>query len=71
MESLQKGAIVKYRGGYYRISDARGRGTRRWANLQSIFGTYVYHKRVPVDQLQEAYAEWSERWSQSESYMCM
>jgi hypothetical protein len=53
--------------GYYRITSIRG----MYANLGSIFGKTIYHKRVPLNWLIEAEAEWYSKWSHSESYMSM
>ena len=53
--------------GYYKITSIRG----MYANLGSIFGKTIYHKRVPLSWLIEAEAEWYSKWSQSESYMSM
>lgn len=71
MENLNVGSIVKYAGGYYRISADRGTGDKRWFNLASIFGTKIYHKQIPATAVVEAHREWSDRWTQSESYQCM
>jgi len=68
---IEVGSIVNYEGGYYRVSADRGNGDKRWFNLASIFGSKIYHKRVPANQVFEAKAEWYAKWSQSESYMCM
>lgn len=53
--------------GYYRITSVRG----QYANLGSIFGKTIYHKRVPLEWLVECEAEWYAKWSKSETYMCM
>ena len=53
--------------GYYRITSIRG----QYANLGSIFGKTIYHKRVPLEWLLECQEEWYARWSKSETYMCM
>ena len=53
--------------GYYRITSIRG----QYANLGSIFGSTIYHKRVPLAWLLECQEEWYAKWSQSETYMCM
>ena len=53
--------------GYYRITSVKG----QYANLGSIFGKTIYHKRVPLEWLVECQEEWHARWAQSESYMCM
>lgn len=53
--------------GYYRITSIKG----LYANLGSVFGKTIYHKRVPLEWLVECEAEWYAKWSQSETYMCM
>lgn len=74
--SVGTGSIVKIErhyvsnnefNGYYRITSIRGNK----ANLGSIFGKTIYHKRVPLEWLVECHDEWYETWSHSESYMCM
>lgn len=73
--NLKAGSIIKVvnrysegvMSGYYRITSIRG----MYANLGSIFGKTIYHKRVPLSWLIEAEAEWYSKWSQSESYMSM
>lgn len=70
MENLQS-AIVKYKGGFYRVSADKGQGEKRWVNLKSIFGNTIYHKQVPVAEVVEAEEEWYTGWTQSESYQSM
>lgn len=73
--NLKAGSIIKVvnrysegvMSGYYRITSVRG----MYANLGSIFGKTIYHKRVPLSWLVEAQEEWYSKWSQSESYMSM
>ena len=72
---IVKGSIIKLKEryaegelkGFYRITSIRG----QYANLGSIFGGHIYHKRVPLEWLIECESEWYERWSKSETYMCM
>ena len=74
-QNLNKGTVVKLIdryatgdfAGYYRITSVRG----QYANLGSIFGNTIYHKRVPLTNLVECEDEWYARWSNSETYMCM
>ncbi|MBU6184758.1 MAG: hypothetical protein KGO98_05815 [Rickettsiales bacterium] len=74
-QELKKGDVVKLNenlalteiSGYYRITSIRG----QYANLGSIFGNTIYHKRMPLAWLVECQNEWYAKWSQSESYMCM
>ena len=55
--------------GYYRITSISNKG--QCANLGSIFGNTIYHKRVPLDWLVECESEWYTIWRQSETYMSM
>ena len=60
--------VPKYdRGGYYRVTSVRGGK----ANLGSIFGKTIYHKRIPISELTECHSEWYAKWSQSETYHSM
>jgi len=71
MENIQKGSIVKFNGRFYRISDARGKGDRRWCNLAGIYGSRVKYKEVPVTAVVEAESEWWDRFTQSDTYRQM
>ena len=64
---IERYATGDFRSGYYRITSIRG----AYANLGSIFGKTIYHKRVPLEWLLECEKEWYARWSKSETYMCM
>jgi hypothetical protein len=64
---MEKGTIVKYDGGFYRIT----RETKNTVNLGAIFGSRVYHKGIQKSLVTEAHDEWYQRWTQSETYMCM
>ena len=64
---IQKGSIVKFENGNYRVTSLRGGKV----NLGSIFGKSIYHKGIPVENVYENEKEWSRKWSQSETYMCM
>jgi hypothetical protein len=64
---INNGSIVKFEGGFYRIS----RCTKNKVNLASVFGGRIYHKGIAKAEVTEAGAEWYNRWSQSETYMCM
>jgi len=64
---IQKGSIVKFENGNYRVTSLRGGKV----NLGSIFGKTIYHKGVPVENVTENEKEWSKKWTQSETYMCM
>jgi hypothetical protein len=73
--TIQKGQIVKVVGadkhsdlsGFYRVRSVRGGK----ANLGSIFGSHIYHKGIPTEQLIECENEWYSQWSKSETYACM
>jgi hypothetical protein len=64
------GQVVKFENGFYRITSIIGKKNIT-VNLGSIFGSKIYHKRIAVDAVVDAEAEWYQRWSQSESYQCM
>lgn len=64
---IKTGSIVKFENGNYRVTSLRGGKV----NLGSIFGKTIYHKGVPVENVYENEKEWSKKWTQSESYMCM
>jgi len=72
---IVKGSVVKLKEryaegefkGFYRITSIRG----LYANLGSVFGNTIYHKRVPLEWLIECEEEWYAKWSQSETYQCM
>jgi hypothetical protein len=74
-QELNQGTVVKLKEtyatgdykGYYKITSIRG----LYANLGSIFGKTIYHKRVPLAWLVECSEEWYARWSKSETYQCM
>ncbi len=64
---MEKGTIVKYDGGFYRIT----RETKSTVNLGAIFGNHIYHKGIQKSEVTEAHDEWYQRWAQSETYMSM
>lgn len=64
---IKKGSIVSFENGNYRVTSVRGGKV----NLGSIFGKYIYHKGIPIEDVFENGEEWYKKWSQSESYMCM
>lgn len=64
---IKSGMIVLYQGGWYRVRKC----TRHKVNLGSIFGSTLYHKGVPKDQVKEDEAAWYAKWQQSETYQCM
>ena len=64
---IQKGSIVSFENGNYRVTSLRGGKV----NLGSIFGKSIYHKGVPVECVFENSGEWYDKWSRSETYMCM
>ncbi len=61
---IVKGSVVKLKEryaegefkGFYRITSIRG----LYANLGSVFGNTIYHKRVPLEWLVECQDEWYE-----------
>ena len=64
---INTGSIVKYQGGFYRVT----RCTKNTVNLGAIFGGHIYHKGIKKSDVTEAHGEWYEKWTQSESYKCM
>jgi len=64
---VQKGSIVRFEDGNYRVTSLRGGKV----NLGSIFGSKIYHKGIPVEYVVEYGVEFYESWSKSETYMCM
>jgi hypothetical protein len=75
MKKVEKGSVVAFKdikgdrdkGGYYRVTSLRGGKV----NLGSVFGRGIYYKGIPVDEVYECQDKWYERWSHSETYMCM
>lgn len=65
--TLAKGTIVLYQNGWYRLT----RVTSKTVNLGAIWGGHIYHKSVPIEQVQEDEAAWYDNWRKSESYQCM
>jgi len=68
-KEIKVGSIVSIKGesGYYKITNYRGGKV----NLGAIFGKSIYHKRVPVENVYENEDQWYNKWTQSETYMCM
>jgi hypothetical protein len=68
-KEIKVGSIVSIKGesGYYKVTNYRGGKV----NLGSIFGRSIYHKGVPVENVYENGDAFYDRWSQSETYMCM
>ena len=68
MNEIKKRSIVKYDGGYYRVT----RATKATVNLGSIsHRKQIYHKGIPKTEVVESEAEWYEWWSDSETYRSM
>ena len=62
-----KSAIVKFEGGFYRVSSHRGGKV----NLAGVWNGRIYEKGIPEANVVEAADEFYDYWSKSESYMCM
>ena len=62
-----KGAVVKFQDGFYRVSSHRGGKV----NLAGVWNGRIYEKGIPEAEVTEAYEEFYDYWSKSESYMCM
>ena len=67
MKKDLKHAIVKFRGGFYRVTSHRGQKV----NLAGVFGGRIFYKGVSEFDVTEAYQEFYDHWCQSETYMCM
>lgn len=67
MNKIEKASVVKYKGGYYRISAL----FKTTANLTGVFTGKIYHKKVPLTELNEAHDEWYAKWQESETYKSM
>jgi len=64
---MEKGTIVKYDGGFYRIT----RETKNTVNLGAVFGNHIYWKGIPKSEVTEAAEEFNEYWTNSETYKSM
>lgn len=74
MKEIVKGGIVKFtnrlnpnESGWYRVT----RVTKNTVNLGAVWGGKVYYKGIPIEEVVEDEAAWYERWTKSETYMCM
>ena len=75
MKKVEKGSVVVFKdsanggkdSGYYKITSVKGGKV----NLGSVFGKHIYYKGIPLEDVYEDEAGWYERWSHSETYMCM
>jgi hypothetical protein len=68
-KEIKVGSIVSIKGepGYYKVTSYRGGKV----NLGAIFGKSIYHKGIFVEDVYENGDQWYNRWTQSETYMCM
>ena len=64
---IQKGSIVQYQNGNYRVTSVRGTKV----NLGSVFGSSIYHKGIPIQEVVENAAAFYQWWEKSETYMSM
>jgi hypothetical protein len=64
---IAKGNIVKYLDGNYRVTSVRAGKV----NLGSVFGSSIYYKGIPIQNVVENAAAFYEAWEKSETYMCM
>jgi hypothetical protein len=67
MKKDLKFAVVKFQGGFYKVSSHRGSKV----NLMTVFGGRIIHKGIPETDVVEAYEEFYAHWCKSETYMCM
>lgn len=67
---INKGQIVSYKNGYYRVTNV----TKAKANLGAIFGNHIYHKGIAISDIDARPSvadEWYAKWTNSETYKCM
>ncbi len=67
MKKDLKFAVVKFEGGFYRVTSHRGGKV----NLAGVFGGKIRFKAIPEAAVVEAHEEFYDHWSKSEKYMCM
>jgi len=67
VKPIDKGDIVLYKGGHHRVTAVFS----KTCNLAGVFGGGTKTKGVPLAEVKEDYAAWSEKWSKSEAYQCM
>lgn len=67
MNTIKKGSVVDFNGGYYRVKSL----FTKTANLCGIFTSDIKYKKVNINELRECHDEWYAEWSKSETYMCM
>lgn len=67
MKKDLKSAVVKFQEGFYRVTSHRGGKV----NLSGVWGGRIIAKGIPEAEVVEAYEEFYDYWSKSESYMCM
>lgn len=70
MNKIEKGSIVRYKNGFYRVSctNKSAAGVISSVNLKNVNGRTVQWFSVPFSEITEAYAEWEKAWHQSETY---
>jgi hypothetical protein len=64
---LKKGMIVKYKGGWGRLT----RVTKNTVNIGGIWGQGRLQKGVPITEVFEDEANWYKAWTKTETYRCM
>ena len=67
MKKDLKHAIIKFEGGFYRVSSHRGGKV----NLAGVFNGKILLKAIPEAAVVEAHDEFYNHWCQSETYQCM
>jgi hypothetical protein len=67
MKAVNKGDVVKYGDGHYRVSAK----FKNFVNLCGVFSGHIHHKKVPISQVVEDHDAWYQEWTQSETYRCM
>jgi hypothetical protein len=64
---IAKGMIVKWDGKFGMVSKV----TKTTVNLKGPWGGKVWAKQVPIEEVVPAGAEFYNKWTNSETYMCM
>jgi len=64
---IEQGMIVLYQGGWYRVRSC----FKHTVNLGAVFGSHLYHKKVPIGDVVEDEKAWYANWQKSETYRCM
>jgi hypothetical protein len=64
---LQVGTVVRHKTGWVRIT----RLNSKWCNLGAIWGSRIYEKKVPLNEIFADEVAWYQAWQQTDQYRCM